>query len=183
MIAGTIKRHIYAGQVLLTPGRGLPAVNQNPFTVAKVDDSRIVFEFPSGPIFVRYSEIDHAIRETRKAGGRVRIGAAQGWADSGTLQRFLQDAKGNPLRTANYVAPVLVGWGVAWRNIRWKAERKECTSSTDRQVYDSEGCSGPLHNFRAAPSLSRVAFPENRPEPPTFGRIRLQWGLQDVGRL
>ena len=78
MIAGTIKRHIYAGQVLLTPGRGLPAVNQNPFTVAKVDDSRIVFEFPSGPIFVRYSEIDHAIRETRKAGGRVRIGAAQG---------------------------------------------------------------------------------------------------------
>lgn len=122
MIAGTIKRHIYAGQVLLTPGRGLPAVNQNPFTVAKVDDSRIVFEFPSGPIFVRYSEIDHAIRETRKAGGRVRIGAAQGWADSGTLQRFLQDAKGNPLRTANYVAPVLVGCGVAEYTMEGRAK-------------------------------------------------------------
>ena len=30
-----------------------------------------------------------------------------------TLQRFPQDAKGNTLRTANYVAPVLVGCGVA----------------------------------------------------------------------
>lgn len=122
MIAGTIKRHIYAGQVLLTPGRGLPAVNQNQFTIAKVDDSRIVFEFPSGPIFVRYSEIDHAIRETRKAGGRVRIGAAQGWADSGTLQRFPQDAKGNTLRTANYVAPVLVGCGVAEYTMEGRAK-------------------------------------------------------------
>ena len=122
MIAGTIKRHIYAGQVLLTPGRGLPAVNQNPFTIAKVDDSRIVFEFPSGPIFVRYSEIDHAIRETRKAGGRVRIGAAQGWADPGTLQRFPQDAKGNTLRTANYVAPVLVGCGVAEYTMEGRAK-------------------------------------------------------------
>ena len=112
MIAGTIKHHTYAGQVLLTPGRGLPARNQKPFTIAKVDDSRIVFEFPSGPIFVRYSDIDHAIREMRQAGGRVRIGAAQGWADRGTFQRFLQDAKGNRLRTANYVAPVLVECGI-----------------------------------------------------------------------
>ena len=113
MIAGTIKRQIYAGQVLLTPGRGLPAMNQKPFTIAKVDDSRIVFEFPSGRIVVRYSGIDLAIREMREAGGRVRIGAAQGWADPGTFQRFLQDAEGNPLRTASYVAPILVECGIA----------------------------------------------------------------------
>jgi hypothetical protein len=122
MIAGTIKRHISAGQELLTPGRGLPATNQKPFTITKVDDSRIVFGFPSGPIFVRFSEIDHAIRETRKAGGRVRIGGLKGWADPGTLQRFLQDAKGNPLQTASYVAPVLVECGIAEYTMEGRAK-------------------------------------------------------------
>lgn len=112
MIAATVKRWIYPGQVLLTPGRGDPATGQHPFTIGAVEDARIVFDFPSGPINVRFNEIEYAISETRKAGGRVLIGANQGWAKLGTFQRFLQDAKGNQLRTANYVAPVLEECGV-----------------------------------------------------------------------
>ena len=142
MIAGTIKRHIYAGQVLLTPGRGLPAVNQNQFTIAKVDDSRIVFEFPSGPIFVRHSEIDHAIRETRKAGGRVRIGAAQGWADSGTLQRFPQDAKGNTFANRKLRSPGTRG---VWRGGIYdgrQSERSACRRRIDKYMI-AKGARGP----------------------------------------
>ena len=112
MIAATIKRWIYEGQVLLTPGAGDPPIAQRPFTIGAVEDARIVFDFPSGPINVRFNEIEYAISETRKAGGKVRIGANQGWAEPGTFQRFLQDAKGNQLRTANYVAPVLVECGI-----------------------------------------------------------------------
>ena len=107
MIAATIKRWIYAGQVLWTPGRGDPPEDQRPFTIRAVADDRVIFEFPSGPINVKFDEIDYAISETRKAGGRVRIGADQRWAEPGTFQRFLQDAKGTQLRTANYVVPVL----------------------------------------------------------------------------
>lgn len=112
MIAATIKRWIYQGQVLWTPGTGDPPTGQRPFAIAAVEDARIVFDFPSGPINVRFNEIEYAISETRNAGGRVRIGANQGWAEPGTFQRFLQDAKGNQLRTANYVVPVLVECGI-----------------------------------------------------------------------
>ena len=112
-IAAIIRRHISAGQVLSTPGRGLPPSGQNPFRIARVDDSRVVFRFPSGEISVPFSEIEHAIAEVRKAGGRVRLGGSQGWADPGTLQRFLQDAKGNQLRTVTYIAPVLAECGIA----------------------------------------------------------------------
>ena len=107
MIAHTIKRWIYAGQVLWTPGRGEPPTSQHPFTIKVVTDTGLIFDFPSGPINVSFDEIEYAIAETRKVGGRVRIGADEGWADLGTFQRFLQDAKGNQLRTASYVAPVL----------------------------------------------------------------------------
>ena len=112
MITNAIERWIYAGQVLWTPGRGDPPTNQHPFTIRGVTDTRLIFDFPSGPINVGFDEIEYAIAETRKAGGRVCIGAAARWADPGTFQRFLQDAKGNQLRTASYVAPVLVECGI-----------------------------------------------------------------------
>ena len=112
MIAATIKRWIYQGQVLWTPGTGDPPIAQRPFTIGAVEDARIVFTFPSGPINVRFNEIEYAVNEMLKVGGRVRIGADNRWAKPGTFQRFLQDAKGNPTRTANYVAPVLVECGI-----------------------------------------------------------------------
>ncbi len=112
MTADTIDRWIYAGQVLWTPGRGEPPTNRHPFTIMEVTDTRLIFDFLSGPINVRFDEIEYAIAETRKAGGRVRIGAAARWADPGTFQRFLQDAKSNQLRTASYVVPVLVECGI-----------------------------------------------------------------------
>ena len=62
---------------------------------------------------VRMSDIAYAIQRARDAGGRERIGAAQGWAEPDTFQWFLQIAKSNQLRTANYVVPVLVECGIA----------------------------------------------------------------------
>lgn len=78
MIAATIARWIYEGQVLRTPGRGDPPTNQHAFTIGAVTESRVIFDFPSGPINVRFDEIQYAVTETRRAGGKVRIGAAQG---------------------------------------------------------------------------------------------------------
>ena len=48
MIANTIKRWIYTGQVLLTPGSGDPPTDQREFTIGEVGDLRITFDFPSG---------------------------------------------------------------------------------------------------------------------------------------
>ena len=145
MIAGTIKRHIYAGQVLLTPGRGLPAVNQNPFTIAKVDDSRIVFEFPSGPIFVRYSEIDHAIRETRKAGGRVRIGAAQGWADSAPCRDSRKTPKAIPAEIPANRKLRSPGTRGVWRGGIYDGRQSERSASRRRidKYMIAKGARGP----------------------------------------
>ena len=122
LIAAIIKRHIYAGQVLSTPGTGLPPSGQRPFPIAKVDDARIVFRFPSGDISIRFREIEYAIAETRKAGGRVRLGGNKGWADPGTLQRFLQCAKGHQQQTVSYVAPVLVECGIAEYTMEGRAK-------------------------------------------------------------
>ena len=112
MIGETVKRWIYAGQVLLTPGSGDPPTDQSEFTIGAVGELRITFDFPSGPLRVRYDVIKHAISETRKAGGRVRIGATQGQADPGTFQRFLQDEQGNLTQNASFVVPVLVECGI-----------------------------------------------------------------------
>ena len=111
-IAAIIKRHIYAGQMLSTPGSGLPPSGQRPFPIAKVDDARVVFRFPSGDIPIRFSEIEYAIAETRKAGGRVRLGGKKGWADPGTLQRFLQCAKGGTNSKPSVMLP-LYSWSAA----------------------------------------------------------------------
>ena len=108
-----IKSHIRPRQILLTPGTGNPPRNQRRFMIGEVSDCRIVFDFPKSRIVVRFTDIEVAIREMRRAGGEVRIGAYQGWAERGTLENFLQEARGNQLRTANYVAPVLVECGVA----------------------------------------------------------------------
>ena len=112
MIANTIKRWIYAGQVLLTPGSGDLPTDQSEFTISEVGDLRITFDFPSGPLRVRYDVIEYAISATRAAGGRVRIGSIQGQADPGTFQRFLQDQQGNLTQNASYVVPVLVECGI-----------------------------------------------------------------------
>ena len=111
-IAAIIKRHIYEGQLLYTPGRGLPPSGQSQFRIDRIDDLRVVFRVPS-VISSRFSEIENAIAETRKAGGRVRLGGFNGLADPGTLERFLQEARGNATRTVTYVAPVLVECGIA----------------------------------------------------------------------
>lgn len=110
MFAEIINRHIHAGQELWTPGRGIPPRGQSPFKVAAVDDARMIFEFPPGEscVLVRLSAIEDAIIQTRNVGGTVRLGGSQGWAEPGTFHRFLQDAKGSPMRIVTYVAPVVV---------------------------------------------------------------------------
>ena len=108
-----IKAHIQPGQILLTPGRGNPARYQRPFTVSEVTDSWVVFSFPNSRILVQFAHIEKALREMRKAGGEAPIGAYQGWANEGTLEQFVQNARGNQQRTANYVAPILVECEVA----------------------------------------------------------------------
>ena len=115
MIGETIKRWIDSGQVLLTPGRGIPPTHQREFKIGTVGDVRITFDFPKSQVHVWYDEIEHAINETRKAGGRVRIGAYEGRAELGTFQRFLQDAQGKhkQQRNAEYVAAVLEECGIS----------------------------------------------------------------------
>ena len=115
MLAEIINRHIHAGQELWTPGRGIPPRLQSPFRIAAVNDERIIFEFPPGEscVLVRIKAIEDAIRQTHDAGGEVPLGGSQGWAKPGTFHRFLQDAKGSPMRVVTYVAPVVVECGLA----------------------------------------------------------------------
>ena len=113
MIAGIITRHIHEGQELYTPGTGSPARGKSKFTIGMIEDTRITFVFERSAIQVSYRHIDYAVCQARRAGGTVRIGSRQGRADSGTLQRFLQDAQGNVLMNASYIAPVLVECGIA----------------------------------------------------------------------
>ena len=113
MIADVIRTHISQGQRLETPGRGMPARNSRSFTVGGLNETRIYFDFPNTSVAVLFEVIDAAIKRLKNAGGQALIGGAQGWADPGTFQRFLQNAQGNAMRTVNYVAPVLVECGIA----------------------------------------------------------------------
>lgn len=107
------KGRIFAGQEFHTPGQGIHAKKQSPFTLAEVNELQIKIIFPNSIITIRPDHIDRAVGDVREAGGQVRIGAFNGWAKSGTLQRFLQDARGSALQDASYVAPMLVECGIA----------------------------------------------------------------------
>ena len=120
-IAAIIKRHIYEGQMLCTPGHGMAATGRRQFHIDRIDDLRILFRVPS-VISSRFSEIESAVVETRQAGGRVRLGGFNGLADPGTLERFLQEARGNDTRTVTYVAPVLVQCGIAEYTMEGRAK-------------------------------------------------------------
>ena len=54
----------------------------------------------------------------------------------------------------------------------------------NRQVYDSERYSGAFETISGPLRASDARRPwPFHPETPTFGGIRVQWGLQDVGGL
>ena len=106
-----VRQALGSGCILLTPGRGYPPRNQESFEVIDVSDTGVKVNKLGQEI--HFEVLEYAVTGIRDAGGAVPIGGKQGWADSGTLERFLQDARGNNTRTSTYVAPILVACGIA----------------------------------------------------------------------
>ncbi len=107
----TIRDRIRPGQILQSPETGYPPKNQSDFAVTNVGDMGIWVDKLNQ--WIQFDVLARVVSEVRAAGGAVLIGSKQGWADGGTLERFLQDARGNNTRTSTYVAPVLVECGIA----------------------------------------------------------------------
>ena len=101
-----VRQALGSGCILLTPGNGYPPRDQEIFEVITVSDTGVKVNKLGQEI--HFDVLEYAVSGIRDAGGEVRIGSKQGWADSGTLERFLQDARGNNTRTSTYVAPILV---------------------------------------------------------------------------
>ena len=106
-----IRQTLVSGHILLTPGAGYPPRNQQKFAVTAISDTGIKIDKLGQEI--RCDVLESAVSNIRNAGGEVPVGSKQGWADPGTLERFLQDARGNNTRTSTYAAPILVECGVA----------------------------------------------------------------------
>ena len=106
-----IRQTLDSGHILLTPGAGYPPRNQQKFAVTAISDTGIKIDKLGQEI--RCDVLESAVSNIRNAGGEVPVGSKQGWADPGTLERFLQDARGNNTRTSTYAAPILVECGVA----------------------------------------------------------------------
>ena len=106
-----IRQTLDSGYILLTPGRGYPPLKQKPFEVTAITNTGIKVNRLQQEI--RFNILERGVSNIRNAGGEVPVGSKQGWADPGTLERFLQDARGNNTRTSTYAAPILVECGVA----------------------------------------------------------------------
>ena len=106
-----IRQTLDSGYILLTPGRGYPPIKQQPFEVTAITNMGIKTDKLGQEI--RFDVLERVVSNVRNAGGEVPVGSKQGWADPGTLERFLQDARGNNTRTSTYAAPILVECGVA----------------------------------------------------------------------
>ena len=107
----TIMNRLYRGQILRTPGIGYPPHGQRDFQVTVVSSTGVKIDKLGQE--VRFDALEQAVSNIRNAGGDVLIGGKQGWADDGTLERFLQDIRGNNTRTSTYAAPLLVECGIA----------------------------------------------------------------------
>ena len=134
MLAEIIQRHIYVGQELWTPGRGMPPRRQSPFKIAAVNDERVIFEFPhrESCVLVRIAAIENAILQMRDAGGEVVLGGSQGQTEPGTLQSFLEHARGNSTRVVTYVAPVVVECELAEYTMIGDAKGLRLTATKER---------------------------------------------------
>ena len=106
-----IRQRLVSGCILLTPGAGYPPRNQQPFEVTAISNVGIKIDKLGQEI--HFDVLRRVVSNVQNAGGDVLIGGKQGWADPGTLERFLQDARGNNTRTSTYAAPILVECGVA----------------------------------------------------------------------
>ena len=111
LVERAIRQTLDNGYILLTPGRGYPPLKQQPFEVTAITNTGIKVNRLQQEI--RFNILERVVPNVRNAGGEVPVGSKQGWADPGTLERFLQDARGNNTRTSTYAAPILVECGVA----------------------------------------------------------------------
>lgn len=111
LFARAIRQRLPSGSILLTPGAGHPPRNQQKFAVTAISNTGVKIDKLGQEI--RFDVLERAVSNVRSAGGEVPIGGKQGWADPGTLERFLQDARGNNTRTSTYAAPILVECRVA----------------------------------------------------------------------
>ena len=111
LVEKAIRQTLVSGCILLTPGAGYPPRNQQKFAVTAISDTGIKIDKLGQEI--RCDVLERVVSNVRNAGGEVPVGSKQGWADPGTLERFLQDARGNNTRTSTYAAPILVECGVA----------------------------------------------------------------------
>ena len=111
LVEQAIRQTLVSECILLTPGAGYPPRNQQKFAVTAISDTGIKIDKLGQEI--RCDVLEGAVSNIRNVGGEVPIGGKQGWADPGTLERFLQDARGNNTRTSTYAAPILVECGVA----------------------------------------------------------------------
>ena len=107
----TIRDRIHPGQILQSPGTGYPPKDQRNFEVSDVGNKGIKVEKLGQ--WIGFDVLERVVSDVRAGGGEVFIGSKQGWADGGTLERFLQASRGNNKRTSTYVAPVLVECGIA----------------------------------------------------------------------
>ena len=110
LVERAIRQTLDNGYILLTPGAGYPPRNQQKFAVTAISNTGIKIDKLGQEI--HFDVLRRVVSNVQNAGGDVLIGGKQGWADPGTLERFLQDARGNNTRTSTYAAPILVECGV-----------------------------------------------------------------------
>lgn len=106
-VRDAIRSALNEGDTLYTPDR------PSPFVVESFDEMGLKVRKPKSLIFIRWGVLDGVpAYMARFDRAEVAIGAKRGWADAGTLERFLQDRHGNNVMRASYVAPILKAAGV-----------------------------------------------------------------------
>lgn len=105
-VQDAIRSALDEGDELCTP-------TGSPFKVAAFDSEALKVDTSAARIRVEWDVLEGVPAcMARFDRCEVAIGARKGWADEGTLERFLQDEHGNPTMRASYVAPILEGAGV-----------------------------------------------------------------------
>ena len=100
-VQDAIRSCLRPGVVLCTPGR------PKPFEIKSFHDEGLKVDKLTQR--VRWDVLDDVpAYMARFHGGEIAIGATHsGWADEGTLERFLQDGHCNQISRASYVASIL----------------------------------------------------------------------------
>ena len=110
-----IRRKINPGQVLLTPGRGIPPTRQRPFFVTNITSNYIDIQIGEAQTFNRlpmqmFDAVEDFFRNNST--GRLRIAAEHTMTSTpGSVDEIVRSAVDFPRVIGNYVASILEAAG------------------------------------------------------------------------